>query len=293
MRPSPDFPYAPRYAEVLGSRLHYVTAGEGKPILFLHGNPTSSYMWRNVLPHLSSDARVIAVDLVGMGKSDKPALAYRFFDHLRYVEGFVEALDLTDVTLVLHDWGGGLGLSFARRHPERVRAVAFFEAVLRPIEWREAPLPMRLVFRRMRDPQRGDRMNLDNAFFLKRLLPLLVRRRLSATEKAAYLAPYPTRESRRPVAQWPREIPISGEPADTHREISANYEWLRTAELPKLLLHATPGAIINRAVVARLEREVTRLESVPVGKGRHYLTEDVPDAIGQALQTWWRRTVLD
>ncbi len=140
--------------------------------------------------------------------------------------------------------------------------------------------------------RRGDRMNLDNAFFLRRLLPMMIRRRLTAEEKAAYLAPYPTRESRLPVAQWPREIPFSGEPADTHDEIGQNYEWLRTAEVPKLLMHASPGAILDKTAVARVEREVSGLASVSVGKGRHYLQEDVPDAIGEALEQWLRAAVL-
>lgn len=291
MAPSPEFPYESQFADVLGSRMHYVESGRGDPILFVHGNPTSSYLWRNVLPYGAQHGRAIALDLIGMGRSDKPDLDYRFFDHLRYVEGFVDALDLRDLTLVLHDWGGGLGLSYARRHPDNVRAVAVMEAVVAPVEWSDANLVERVVFGLMRHPRIGDRMNRRGTFFLRRLMPMMTRRRLTARERAAYAEPYPTPTSRRPIAQWPREIPFSGQPADVHREIASNYEWFRTAPIPKLLLHAEPGVIVKRRQVAELRTDVEGLETVFVGRGRHYIQEDVPEAIGDALSTWLRRSV--
>jgi haloalkane dehalogenase len=287
---SPAFPYESRYVDVLGSRMHYVESGHGQPVLFVHGNPTWSYLWRNVIPHVTDHGRAVAVDLIGMGRSDKPDIPYRFADHHRLLEGFIEALDLRDLTLVLHDWGGGLGLSYARRHPERVRRVAVMEAVLMPVSWSDATVVERWLFRRMRDPHKGDRMNLDKNFFVERLLPFMTRRRLTGEERAAYREPFATRESRRPVAQWPREIPFSGEPADVHDEISANWDWFRSAPVPKLLLHAEPGMILKPRTVADVARRTTALETVLVGKGRHYLQEDVPDAIGEALAAWLRRT---
>ncbi|MDJ0767367.1 MAG: haloalkane dehalogenase [Ilumatobacter sp.] len=289
--PSSAFPYESRFVDVLGSRMHYVEEGRGEPILFVHGNPTSSYLWRNVIPYAAPHGRAIALDLIGMGKSDKPDLDYRFVDHLRYVEGLIEALDLRNVTLVLHDWGGGLGLSYARRHPDNVRGIAFMEAVIKPIDWSDANAVERFMFGRMRDPVKGDRMNLQRAFFLKRVMPMMIRRRLTAEEKAAYMAPYPTPESRKPVAVWPREIPISGEPEDMHREIDANYEWFQTVDLPKLFLHARPGVIFKPSEAAKIRASVEHLESVDVGKGKHYLQEDVPDAIGSALSSWLETTV--
>ena len=290
--PSPAFPFESRFVEVLGSRMHYVESGEGSPILFVHGNPTSSYLWRNVIPYAARHGRAIALDLIGMGKSDTPALADRFRDHLDPVTGFVEALGLDDVVLVLHDWGGGLGLSYARRHPEAIRGIAFMEAVVTPVEWSDANPVEKFIFRRMRDPEKGDRMNLEKSFFVERLLPMMTKRRLGPEERAAYRAPFPTPASRKPVAQWPREIPFSGEPADMHAEIAANHQWLRTASVPKLFLHATPGVIFKKQAVAQLEAEVAGLESVHVGKGKHYLQEDVPDAIGAALDSWLPR-ILD
>lgn len=271
--------------EVYGSNLHYVAAGTGDPILFLHGNPTSSYLWRNIMPAAAKHGRAIALDLIGMGKSDKPDLEYRFFDHLRYVEGFVEALGLTNVTLVMHDWGGGLGTSYARRHPDNIRAIAFMESVLRPMEWSEADPITRFMFRRMRDPKKGDRMNMENGFFIKRLMPMMTSTKLSADVKAAYLEPFPTPESRKPVAVWPREIPISGVPEDMDAEIGANYEWFKAATFPKLLLHAKPGVIFQK-LVPEIEREVNELTSVFVGKGKHYIQEDQPEAISAALDAW-------
>ena len=245
MSPSPEFPYESKYADVLGSRMHYVESGEGDPILFVHGNPTSSYLWRNVIPHVSTQGRAIAVDLIGMGRSDKPDIDYRFFDHLKYLEAFIDELGLENVTLVLHDWGGGLGTSYARRHPDNVRGIAFMESVLKPMTWEDMNLVQKFMFKRMRDPKKGDRMNRDKNFFIKRMMPAMVSRKLTAQEKAAYAEPYPTPQSRKPVAVWPREIPISGEPADMHTEISQNYEWFQTVTIPKLFLYAKPGMIFD------------------------------------------------
>ncbi len=290
MTPPTAFPYDSRFVDVLGSKMHYVEQGEGDPILFLHGNPTSSYLWRNVIPHVVPHGRAIAVDLIGMGRSDKPDIDYRFADHYRYLEAFVSELGLTNLRLVLHDWGGGLGMSYARRHPDAIAGIAFMECVLLPMEWSDADPVTRLVFKRMRDPVKGARMNQQKSFFLKRLMPMMTRRRLTAEEKAAYAAPFPTPESRKPIAVWPREIPISGEPADMTAEIGANYEWFRSAPIPKLFLHATPGMIFTKKTIPKVEAEVTGLESVSVGKGRHYLQEDVPDAIGAALAAWLPRT---
>lgn len=280
------------FATVDGAQMHYRHAGDGPPVVFIHGNPTSSYLWRNVMPHLTPHARTIAPDLIGMGRSDKPDLAYRFADHLRYLEGFMDALALSDVTLVLHDWGGGLGIAWARRNPDRVRAIAVMEAVLRPIEWSEATLVERLLFGAMRNWFIGDLLNRRGSFFLSRVLPMMTDRRLSEEELATYRRPYPTPDSRRPVAQWPREIPISGSPADVHTEIDANRRWFEQAAIPKLLLTVEPGMIIKPGEADRLARTVMGLEVHHLGAGRHYIQEDYPDAIGQHLSRW-HRTVID
>ena len=283
---SADFPFESNFVDVHGSKMHYVESGEGTPILFLHGNPTSSYLWRNVIPYAARHGRAIAVDLIGMGRSDKPNLDYRFFDHLKYVEGFVEAMSLHDIVLVLHDWGGGLGVSYARRHPDNVVGIAAMEAVLRTSSWSDTNLMERLMFKRMRHPVKGDRMNLDKNFFVRRILPMMVKRKLTKAELDAYGAPFTTRESRKPVAVWPREIPFDGEPVDMQAEISANYAWYKSVPIPKLFLHAKPGVIFKKAAVEELEREVAGLESRSVGDGKHYIQEDNPDAIGNALEGW-------
>jgi haloalkane dehalogenase len=282
---SAEFPYQARFADVLGSRMHYVEDGQGDPILFIHGNPTSSYLWRNILPYASPHGRAIAVDLIGMGRSDKPNLDYRFFDHYRYLEAFIEHLNLTNITLVVHDWGGGLGTSYARRHPDNIAGIVFMESVLKPMDLADADPVTRFLFNRMRDPIKGDRMNRQKAFFLKRLMPMMTKARLSPAVKAEYLRPYPTPASRKPVAQWPREIPLSGVPEDMVREIGDNYEWFKTAPIPKLLLHASPG-VIFKTLVDEIERDVKHLTSVHIGKGKHYVQEDQPDAIGRAIANW-------
>lgn len=265
--------------------MHFVEQGEGDPILFIHGNPTSSYLWRNIIPFAATRGRAIAVDLIGMGKSDKPDLPYRFFDHYRYLEAFIEELGLTNVTLVIHDWGGGLGTSYARRHPDNVAGIAFMESVLKPMDLADADPVTRFMFNRMRDQRKGDRMNMKKAFFLKRLMPMMTSAKLSAEVKQAYMEPYPTPESRKPVAVWPREIPLSGSPADMVEEIGDNYDWFKTAPIPKLMLHAKPG-VIFKTLVDEVERDVDNLTSVFIGKGKHYLPEDQPQAIGEALSTW-------
>lgn len=291
MSPSPEFPYESKFVEVLGSQMHYVESGEGDPVLYLHGNPTSSYLWRNVIPHTAKHNRSIAVDLIGMGKSDKPDIGYRFFDHLKYIEGFVEALGLENITLVIHDWGGGLGVSYARRHQENVQGIAFMEAVVKPMTWAEMNPVQKFMFKRMRDQKKGDRMNMENNFFLERMMPTMISRKLTQPEKDAYLAPYPTPQSRKPVAVWPREIPISGEPADMHTQISQNYEWFQATQIPKLFLYGIPGMILKAKNVTEIQDRFPNLQSVPVGKGKHYLQEDAPDEIGQAINSWIRQTV--
>ncbi len=286
---SAEFPYESKYVEVLGSRMHYVEQGEGDPILFVHGNPTSSYLWRNVIPHVSGQGRAIALDLIGMGRSDKPDLDYRFFDHAEYFDGFVRSLGLGPLILVLHDWGGGIGLRYARLNSDNVRAVAFMEAVVKPPTWAVANPVQKVLFKRMRNPRTGDKMNLEKNFFVERLIPMMVKRKLTEQERAAYRVPYPDPASRKPVAQWPREIPFEGEgPADVYAEIADNWDWLRHTDIPKLFLHAKPGAIFNKAGVKEIELPLSNLTSVGVGKGLHYIQEDQPHEIGRQLSAWIR-----
>jgi haloalkane dehalogenase len=286
---SDAFPYEPHFVDVLGSKMHYVEQGEGEPILFLHGNPTSSYLWRNIIPSAAGHGRAIAVDLIGMGRSDKPDLDYRFVDHARYLDGFIEAMGLENITLVIHDWGSGLGFHYAHRNPDNVRGIAFMEAIARPSKWADANIVERFLFKRMRDPKKGDRMNIDKNFFVERLLPMMTSRKLTSTERDAYREPFLDPASRLPVAQWPREIPFDGDPADVHRIVSEYWAWLQETDIPKLMLVAKPGVIIKSDVADELEAALPAIERVDIGKGKHYVQEDQPDAISRALDDWLGR----
>jgi haloalkane dehalogenase len=287
MTPSSAFPYESRFVDVLGSQMHYVEEGSGAPVVFLHGNPTSSYLWRNIVPFAARHGRAIAVDLIGMGKSGKPDLDYRFCDHVRYLDGFLETLGLEDITFVLHDWGSALGFHYARRREDSVRGLAFMEAIVRPADWSDGNLVERFLFRRMRHPEKGDRMNIDKNFFVERVLPMMIKRTLTPAERDAYREPFRNPASRRPVAQWPREIPFNGEgPEDVHRVVSDYRAWLETTRIPKLLLHADPGVVMKRHVVSELEAVLPELTSVGIGAGKHYVQEDQPVAIGRALERW-------
>ena len=280
-----------RRVEVLGSRMAYVERGSGAPILLLHGNPTSSYGWRNVIPHLEPLGRCIAPDLIGMGQSDKPDLAYRFADHARYLEAFIEALALDEVTLVVHDWGSALGFDWMARHPGAVRRIAFFEAFVAPLPGFEALRPAtQELFRQFRTPGVGERLVLEENAFIERVLPGATLRPLSPAEMDAYRAPYPDPASRRPTLAWPREIPIAGEPADVLAVFERYRAELQKSPIPKLLLTADPGVLIPAPLVAWCREHLPNLEVVELGPGRHFLQEDHPDAIGRAVADWIRRT---
>ena len=284
---SSDFPFASRFIEVDGSKLHYIDEGSGDPILFLHGNPTSSYLWRNIIPYLVPLGRCIALDLIGMGKSDKPNLDYRFLDHYRYVERFIEQLELTNITLVLHDWGSGLGFHYASRHATDVKALAFMEAIVKPISWRDFPLGPRIGFQLFRTTAIGWFMLSVMNMFVHQIMPQMTIRKLSTEEKARYLAPFPTIASRKPVRQWPCEIPADGKPADMRDLVAAYSRTLQESELPKLLFYAHPGAVINADAVAWCRGNLKNLETVDVGRGLHYLQEDHPHLIGEELAKWY------
>ena len=283
------FPFESKYVEVEGAKVHYVDEGQGKPILFLHGNPTSSYLWRNIMPHLANQGRCIAVDLIGMGKSDKPDLDYRFQDHYRYVEGFIEALGLKDITLVLHDWGSGLGFHYARRHPDNVRGIAFMEAIIRPMRWQDFPGKFRIAFRMFRTPGLGHLLLSNLNMFVTQILPQAVVRSLGKEERRRYAEPFPTVGSRKPVRVWPLEIPIEGKPADMYDIVSSYSNWLQETQLPKILFYAQPGGILREDDVEWCRENLPNLETVDIGPGIHFVQEDNPERIGERLAEWYRK----
>ena len=279
---SPADPWPRKRVRVLDTELSYVDTGSGAPVVFLHGNPTSSYLWRNVITHVVPVARCLAPDLVGMGESGKaPAGSYRFVDHVRYLDAWFEALGLRDVTLVVHDWGSALGFDWARRHPDRVRGLVYMEAIVRPVTWAEWPEAARKVFQGMRSPG-GEEMVLQKNVFVDRILPASVMRTLGEPEMTRYRQPYTTPgESRRPTLSWPREIPIDGEPADVVTIVDAYAKWLAGSPTPKLFVNAEPGSILVGA-----QREFCRAwpnqREVTV-RGTHFIQEDSPAEIGRAV----------
>ena len=282
-------PHPRKRVRVADSEMAYVDTGSGDPIVFLHGNPTSSYLWRNVIPHVAGQYRCLAPDLIGMGDSGKSTSGnYQFVDHGRYLDAWFEALALSrNVVLVVHDWGSALGFHWARRHPERVKGVAYMESIVRPVTWEEWPEAARKIFQGMRSPG-GEDMVLSKNVFVERILPASVIRGLTPEEMERYRAPYrEAGESRRPTLTWPREIPVGGEPADVVRIVREYADWLAKSPMPKLFINAEPGSILVGA-----QREFCRTwpnQTEVTVRGNHFVQEDSPDEIGRALAAFVRR----
>jgi len=281
--------YPRKTIEVHGRRMAYVEAGRGDPIVFLHGNPTSSYLWRNVIPHLEKAGRCIAPDLIGMGDSEKlpdsgPG-AYRFVEHRKYLDALLEQLGVGDrVTFVIHDWGSVLGFDWARRHPEAIKGIAYMEAIVRPVSWDDWPEAARKIFQGFRS-EAGEEIILQKNVFVERVLPSSVLRGLTDAEMAVYRRPYlEPGESRRPTLTWPREIPIDGRPQDVVEIVRDYGAWLEKSAVPKLFINAEPGSILIGK-----QREYCRSwpnqKEITV-KGLHFIQEDSPDEIGRAVAEW-------
>ncbi len=269
--------------QVLDSFIAHREAGTGAPIVLLHGNPTSSFVWRNVIPALPG--RKLAPDLIGMGESGKPNLAYRYADHARYLDAWFEALDLSDVTLVGYDWGGILALDWASRHSERVRGVVVFETFLQPLKWSEYPPQGAELFRALRTPGVGEAMVLERNEFLPRSLENGVKRGLSEADRAVYFAPYPTPASRRPLLQWPRELPIDGEPPEVTAVVERNAKWIASSpKTPKLLLTFAGGGLSNAPAITEWARG--KFDVTALGPAGHHAPEDAPHEIAQAIREW-------
>jgi haloalkane dehalogenase len=268
---------------VNGTQMSYVDVGKGQPVVFLHGNPTWSYLWRNVIPYLADRRWCLAPDLVGMGQSG-PATdgSYRFADHVRYLDGWFDAVVPEEpVALVVHDWGSALGFWWAFRHPERVAAIAYMEAIVQPRSWSDFPENRRGLFQRLRSPE-GDRLIYEENFFVETVLPKGIIRSLDDEEMEAYRAPFRDRASRAPTLAWPRELPIAGEPSDVVEIVEQYGGWLCTAPIPKLLIKAETGSIlIGRSYDFCRDWPNQRETTV---RGIHFLQEDSPDQIGVAVR---------
>jgi haloalkane dehalogenase len=280
-------PFPRRSVPVLDSSISFIDAGRGDPIVFLHGNPTSSYLWRNVIPHLQGLGRCLAPDLIGMGRSGKSGDgSYRFVDHARYLDAWFDAMSLNRaVTLVAHDWGSALAFYWAQRQPDAVKGISYMEAIVRPLTWDEWPEGARRIFQGMRS-EAGEDLVLQRNSFVERILPASVLRGLGEEEMAVYRAPYvEPGESRRPTLTWPREIPIEGEPADVAAIVGSYAKWLSTAPVPKLFVNADPGSILVGA-----QREFCRTwpnQTELTVKGNHFIQEDSPHEIGEAIAAWY------
>jgi len=281
-------PLEKKMIEVNGKQMAVHDSGSGQSVVFLHGNPTSSYLWRNIIPHVATTARCVAPDLIGHGDSDKlddtsPG-QYTFVQHREYLDGVLDALDLgDDIILVIHDWGSALGFDWANRHRDRVAGIVFMEAIVRPVTWDEWPELARPIFQAFRSDA-GEEMVIEKNLFVEAVLPGSIIRDLESAEMDEYRKPFTEPQHRRPTLTWPRQIPIDGEPAEVVEIVQSYADWLSGASLPKLFVNADPGAILTGA-----QRDFVRswpnLSEVTV-HGNHFLQEDSPDEIGQAINDW-------
>ena len=288
---SSDARYTKKHAEVNGLRMAYVEAGTDDPIVFLHGNPTSSYLWRNVMPHLEGLGRCIAPDLIGMGDSDKLPESgpdsYRLVDHIDYLDGLLATLGVSEnVLFVAHDWGGPLAFDWLKRHSAVAKGVAFMETIVTPMSWAGWPDAARDLFQAFRSPA-GEKIILEKNTFVERVLPGSILRKLEEAEMAVYRKPFSEPgEDRRPTLTWPRQLPIDGEPADVVEIVKANDAFMSAYQMPKLLINAEPGAILKGPLREHcLAWPNTREVTVA---GNHFIQEDSPDEIGQAVADWYR-----
>ena len=281
-------PLEKKMIEVLGKQMAVHDSGSGQSVVFLHGNPTSSYLWRNIIPHVSSQARCIAPDLIGHGDSDKlddtSSGQYSFVQHREYLDGALDALNLGDeIVLVIHDWGSALGFDWANRHRDRVAGIVFMEAIVRPVTWEEWPNLARPIFQAFRS-EAGEEMIIERNLFVEAVLPGSIIRNLSQPEIDEYRKPFVEPQHRRPTLTWPRQIPIDGEPADVVEIVQSYADWLSESPIPKLFVNAEPGAILT-GPQRDFARSWPNLTEVTV-KGSHFIQEDSPDEIGEAIRSW-------
>jgi haloalkane dehalogenase len=281
--------YPKRFIEIDGKKIAYVEMGEGSPIVFQHGNPTSSYLWRNIMPHLADQGRCIAIDLIGMGDSEKLDDSgpdrYTFAEHRKYFDKTLTALGVVeDVTLVIHDWGSALGFDWANRHQDRIKGIAYMEGIVKPMTWDEWPDAATAIFQGFRS-EAGEEMILKKNTFVERVLPGSVLREMSEEEMTVYRKPFLEEgECRRPTLTWPRQIPLDGTPADVVEIVQSYADWLSQTEIPKLFINADPGAILIGAQREFCRSWPNQIEvTVP---GNHFLQEDSPHEIGEAIAHW-------
>ncbi|MEM1244330.1 MAG: haloalkane dehalogenase [Pseudomonadota bacterium] len=284
-----EFPYKANFIEVLGSKMHYVDEGEGDPIVFLHGIPTWSYLWRNIIPFLSKSARCIAPDLIGLGKSEKPNIAYRIFDHIRYITEFIDKLGLKNITFVVHGWGSIIGFEYARQHEQNIKGLAFLESHIRPVtDWSMVSLPVQELSTVLNTPDGGYDVIMNSNYFVNKVLPSGVLRKLTEEELQHYREPFMKTGSCKPLWQYLKDLPLGNGPNDVV-ELIANYsQWLQLTNLPKLMLYAVPGFITTISTVQWARDHLSKLILVDVGDALHYAQETKPDVIGEEINNWYK-----
>jgi haloalkane dehalogenase len=273
---------------VLDSTIHYKDSGSGAALVFLHGNPGSSHVWRNILPRVGG-GRLLAPDLIGMGRSGKPDIPYAFADHARYLDAFIDALDLDQVVLIGHDWGGALAFDWAARHPERVLGIAFLESIVKPMAWEELSPQARKRSEAIRASGTGEELVLDQDLFIRQAFTGGVLTPVTDQDLETYLAPYPTRDSRRPILAWARQLPLGGEPAELIARIDTYDAWLATStDTPKLLMtfDGSPTLLIGEELADWCRTNIAALETVSCGEAGHHAPEDRPEEIAAAISTW-------
>jgi len=285
---SAAFPFESRFADVHGSKMHYIDVGKGDPVIFIHGNPASSYLWRNVIPHVQAQGfRCIAFDLIGMGKSDRPDIDYTYDDHARYVAGFIDSLDLGDnITLVIHDWGSMLGFDWAANNTHRVKAVAFMEAMVRPLSYSDLPGALKIAMRVLRFPATNWLLGGVANIFLNVMLQDLTLHKLTPETLGSYKADYSTIRSRIAVRTFSREVPFDGFPQRSYDLVTSYIDWIAQTDVPMILFHGDDGVAIKADEVQWLRDNVTNLEVVDVGHGKHFLQETHPHVIGANIARW-------
>lgn len=285
---STAFPYRSRYASVKGSKMHYIEEGNGDPVLFIHGIPTSCYLWRNIIPHLSPYAHCIAVDLIGMGKSDKPDIDYRVFDHIEYIEGFIQALGLKDLTLVVHGWGSVIGFDYARRNEKNIKAMAFIESHVRSVSnWDMVSLPLLELASAVRAGDDKDEIH-EGKYYIDKFLPTGVLRKLTKEEIDHYRQPFVKPGSSKPIWQCLRDLPLGNGPKDVVDLIDRYSKWLTQTQIPKLMLYAVPGFMTTIDTVRWAHDKLPNLKLVDIGEDLLYAQESNPTKIGAELSTWYQ-----
>jgi len=284
---SAEFPFESKYIEVLCSKMHYIDEGEGDPILFLHGNPTSSYLWRNIIPYMTGKGRCIALDHIGMGKSDKPDIDYGYIDSYNYLEEFIKQLGLKNVTLVLHDWGAMMGFHYANMNRDNIKAIAFMEASIDVPRFETMPGSIKVALKLMRTDFIGGLMVKRGNLFIKKMLPDMIVRELTAEEMAYYAAPYPDAKSRKPLHRWPQDLPIKGKPEFSVKRLMDYSKWLKETEIPKLCFYVTPGIGIQEPDLEIIRNEFKNTRLINLGEGSHFLQEDFPHEIGEGISKWY------